>query len=275
MVPLPGHDIRLRLTIPHYLHWRGGRSSQSRKSAFIFYSKQMPEIQLRGKPVEYELCYLRRSRNIRITISSRGELRVSSPYGVPRSFINGALRERAEWILRKLREFESERRRGSKLWREGSLLPYLDGVLLLQVLPGNGVAKVRKVHGALQVVLPKKLGNDGVRTLALDWYREKALEHIPARVEHLAREMRVKPSRITIRQQRSRWGSCSAGGTLSLNMRLMMTPTAVLDYVLVHELAHLKELNHSRRFWRIVAEHCPDAARQRDWLREHGWLLDA
>ena len=85
----------------------------------------------------------------------------------------------------------------------------------------------------------------------------------------------VEPARVQIRDQRSRWGSCSTRGTLSFNWRLVLAPFDVLDYVVVHELCHLREPNHSRRFWKLVEQRRPDWRAQRDWLHEHGPELSA
>jgi predicted metal-dependent hydrolase len=89
-------------------------------------------------------------------------------------------------------------------------------------------------------------------------------------VEEEAPALGVVPARIQIRDQRSRWGSCSTRGTLSFNWRLVLAPFEVLDYVVVHELCHLREPNHSRRFWSLVEKRRPDWQAQRDWLHEHG-----
>jgi predicted metal-dependent hydrolase len=89
-------------------------------------------------------------------------------------------------------------------------------------------------------------------------------------VEDEAPYIGVMPKRIQIRDQRSRWGSCSTRGTLSFNWRLVLAPFDVLDYVVVHELCHLREPNHSRRFWRLVEQRRPEWRAQRDWLHEHG-----
>ena len=89
-------------------------------------------------------------------------------------------------------------------------------------------------------------------------------------VEEEAPAIGVSPARIQIRDQRSRWGSCSTRGTLSFNWRLVLAPFDVLDYVVVHELCHLREPNHSRRFWKLVEQHRPDWRSHRDWLHEHG-----
>jgi predicted metal-dependent hydrolase len=89
-------------------------------------------------------------------------------------------------------------------------------------------------------------------------------------VDEEAPAIGVSPARIQIRDQRSRWGSCSTRGTLSFNWRLVLAPFDVLDYVVVHELCHLREPNHSSRFWRLVERHRPDWRTQRDWLHTHG-----
>jgi predicted metal-dependent hydrolase len=100
--------------------------------------------------------------------------------------------------------------------------------------------------------------------------RRAVRELVAMLIEEEAPEIGVAPKRVQIRDQRSRWGSCSTTGTLSFNWRLVLAPFAVLDYVVVHELCHLREPNHSRRFWRLVELRRPDYREQRDWLWEHG-----
>ena len=101
----------------------------------------------------------------------------------------------------------------------------------------------------------------------------KAAEYIPGRVACYAPLIGVSYGRITIRNQRSRWGSCSSKGNLNFNWRLILAPGEVLDYVVVHELAHRREMNHSERFWRLVENILPDYQRQRRWLKENGETL--
>ena len=100
--------------------------------------------------------------------------------------------------------------------------------------------------------------------------RHAARELVAMLIDEEAPEIGVEPVRVQIRDQRSRWGSCSTRGTLSFNWRLVLAPFDVLDYVVVHELCHLREPNHSRRFWRLVEQRRPEWRAQRDWLHEHG-----
>lgn len=104
-------------------------------------------------------------------------------------------------------------------------------------------------------------------------YREAAKEYFPKRVSYYQAQMGGEYERIVIREQKTRWGSCSSRGTLSFNWRLMLAPPAVLDYVVVHELAHLQQMNHSKKFWDIVERVMPDYRSRRKWLKENGTKL--
>lgn len=104
-------------------------------------------------------------------------------------------------------------------------------------------------------------------------YRQAAKEYFPKRVEYYAQQLGVSYGRIRIAEQKTRWGSCSGKGTLSFNWKLMLAPPKVLDYVVVHELCHLKEMNHSSRFWKLVEEIMPDYKEYRTWLKENGTTL--
>lgn len=125
---------------------------------------------------------------------------------------------------------------------------------------------IRKHQQTLPTVEP--LSMEEVRDLA-----EQALKTIPPRVAHYARLLGVTYGRITIRNQRTRWGSCSSKGNLNFNCMLMLTPPEVVDSVIVHELCHLKEMNHSDRFYREVLRVYPDYWRWDRWLKENGELI--
>jgi hypothetical protein len=104
-------------------------------------------------------------------------------------------------------------------------------------------------------------------------YRERAREVFLRRVQALAELLQVHPKRVQVRDQKTRWGACTGRGTLTFSWRLILAPPAVLDYVVVHELCHLRHANHSRRFWDLVAQACPQYAAHRAWLRENGALI--
>jgi hypothetical protein len=111
---------------------------------------------------------------------------------------------------------------------------------------------------------------DSVRSALLDWLAERAAAMLEPRLNELAAELGVKYRHVHIRRQRTRWGSCSVRGAISLNFSLLFQRPAVVRYLLAHELAHLTYMNHSPRFWALVAEKCPGYREQRTWLRQHG-----
>ena len=100
--------------------------------------------------------------------------------------------------------------------------------------------------------------------------KQKALLCIPQKIEHFADLIGVRPAKITVRNQKTRWGSCSKSGNISINCLVMLMPEKVIDYIVVHELCHLKEMNHSKSFWREVERIIPDYKQRQNWLKENG-----
>ncbi len=129
----------------------------------------------------------------------------------------------------------------------------------------NAIEKVKVRNEQKKQNLVQKFTAEEIHSLA-----DKALEVIPKRVEYYAKIMGVTYGRITIRNQVSRWGSCSAKGNLNFNCLLMLCPAEVMDYVVVHELCHLKEMNHSKKFWSLVERFCPEYKQHKKWLKEQG-----
>jgi predicted metal-dependent hydrolase len=114
------------------------------------------------------------------------------------------------------------------------------------------------------------LFRNGILGLALErWYRAEAARLINEKVAGLSSQMGTHCKRIVIRGQKTRWGSCSHKKNLSFNWKLIMAPEPVIEYVVIHELAHLKEMNHSKRFWELVAQHCQRWREYKKWLRQH------
>jgi len=132
-------------------------------------------------------------------------------------------------------------------------------------LETEGDAAVLVVTGAIEH-LPRRV---------LDFLRKEARRDLEAAVERHAGALAVKPKAIRLKDTRSRWGSCTATGELSFSWRVIMAPDFVLDYLAAHEVAHLRELNHSHRFWRLLRDTCPDMDRGQHWLKRHGARLHA
>ncbi len=226
-------------------------------------------LRLGSEFVEYELRRSRR-RTIGFVVDDRG-LSVTAPRWVSQTEIDAALVERADWVLRKLVEWRDYTRRRDRLsirWEDGAPMPYLGRDLRLQVLRDHR-GKPQQLGELLQVGLPPGAGNDQLRDAVQGWLQGRAREHFAQRIDHFALAHGVSPRRWALSSARTRWGSCAADGSIRLNWRLMHFPAEIIDYVIAHELAHLREMNHSPRFWSAVGELFPEWKRARDWLRAY------
>ena len=159
-----------------------------------------------------------------------------------------------------------------RLASRGDLVPAGDGVELpflgrcLRIEATGGAGRLSAGNGILRIPGRPELAP----ARAKGFLREIARQHLGARAAHHAAYLGRTPGRLTLRDTRSRWGSCTSEGDLMFSWRLVMAPWEVLDYVAAHEVAHLLEMNHSQRFWRVVAGLCPEYELHRNWLRQHG-----
>jgi len=237
------------------------------------------QIQLGEHTVAYRVRRSPRRRTIAIALDPREGLIVYSPMRVSAEGLREFLQDKARWILSNAKKLEEAKARAPALtWEPGGDLPFRGGRVPLRLEPGALCAEV--VWEAERVVV-RTPPEDGllpeagrIRELVVAWLREQAAAHLAARVEVFAARLDVQPRRVGVRDQKRRWGSCSAHGVLNFNWRLILAPEEVLDYVVVHELCHLKELNHSPRFWSWVQSILPDYGTARGWLRHNGMLLD-
>lgn len=147
----------------------------------------------------------------------------------------------------------------------GRTLPLLDEQLCLQLRIADCPRAYR--DGQKLWLHSPSTADDDLRSVLESWYRQQAWLYLPLRLRQFAEDLRVRPTRITVRSQKTRWGSCSMRGTISLNWRLMLLPSDLADYVLIHELCHLRHLDHSPRFWALVSTLLPDYHERRCALR--------
>jgi len=209
----------------------------------------------------------RRARRYIICVLPGGVVRVTVPrWGAKRdawAFVHSS----RDWIARQ-RARQARDTAERKPWDHGTsvLVAGRDAI----VIDGGAGVKIR-CEGEEEVRLDAS-GRDVRRTVEA-WLRARAARVLPARLRALAATHGIEVPRISIRNQRSRWGACSPSGAITLNWRLVQVPSFVCDYVLLHELMHRRELNHSPRFWRLVAACCPRYAEARLWLRKEGKRL--
>ena len=227
----------------------------------------MRQVLVGGRPIPYELVRRPRMRTIRMVVGE-GRLRVSCRHSVPVREVEQALREKESWILRHVHLLEQG---PPPPLADGDALPLLGGEVELGLMrTGRSVWRFREDDARLTVEVADPEDADAV---VGDWYRAVAMHRLGGLVRDRAPDLGVAVPHLAVRDTRSRWGSCSTAGRVALSWRLVMAPPEVADYVVVHELAHLREMNHSAAFWDVVASVVPDHRAQRAWLRRHGDAL--
>lgn len=230
-------------------------------------------LSINGRSVPYVIKVSARARRLRITVSNQG-VTVTLPKGVHTREAERFLRQNEEWVTAQL-ERAAKQTKPSPLPADVILWRGAATQLLRIEEPGRkSRAKVEENQGRLKVTLPagSKLTT---RQAAEAWMRANARQEIEALVAVEARRMGARYTALSIRDQRTRWGSCSTRGNLSFNWRLVMTPPVVMQYVVVHELAHLFEPNHSADFWAVVARFFPEYKKARAWLRKNSIAVRA
>lgn len=200
----------------------------------------------------------RGARRYVVRIGDAGSIRLTVPYG---STIRGGLAfidQHRDWIARQM----GRRLASAARWHAGGTCVFRGDPVTIEVEGG-------RVRFGSEDAGPVRFGH-GLRPQIVDRMRAIARTELPERCAHFAARHGVRVNRISVRNQRSRWGACSSRGTITLNWRLVQAPIEVRDYVILHELAHVSVPNHSRAFWRRVAELCPDWRDAERWLKQSG-----
>ncbi len=223
----------------------------------------MGRIALHGNPeIEIALRRSARARRLSLRVSRLdGRVTLTLPRGVSTREAIVFAREREAWLRGHIAAIDPEVRVGI-----GAAVPVEGRQLRIEAGPGRQVTSTID-----RLLVPGPADRAGARVQG--WLKARARDRIAAACDGHAARIGRTYGKLSLRDTRSRWGSCSSDGDLMLSWRLIMAPPAVLDYVCAHEVAHLAEMNHSAAFWAVVGGLCPDWRRHRDWLREHGTAL--
>ncbi len=234
----------------------------------------MCTTRIEGRAVAYQVKWSERARRLRISVSAEG-VTVTLPRGYAARDAERFMQENAGWVDGQLKRVERARQKQARqtLPKDVILLRGKPTQVKVVIEPDRkSRALIHEAAGRLQVHLPE--GAKGKKGEVVEKaLREIARSELERAVAAYARVMHVNPGSVTVRDQRTRWGSCSTRGTLSFNWRLIMAPPEVLNYVVVHELSHLVEPNHSPAFWKVVAHVYPTYREARLWLKRNTGLL--
>ena len=234
-------------------------------------------VRFGGTSIDYEVRRSsRRRKTIQITVDGGG-VQVAAPTATPISELRAIVRKRAGWILSHASDRMLEAT--PKRFISGETLPYLGRNVRMVVEDADvRTAEVRFDHWMFRVSAPARLSGDerfkSIRRAIVQWYHSRAEERLREVVDRWRPRLgHGESSRVLVRDQRQRWGSCAPDGTLRFNWRAMMVKPALIEYIVVHELAHLTHRNHSPEFWALISSVMPDSQQRRQHLRKIGKSL--
>jgi predicted metal-dependent hydrolase len=220
---------------------------------------------LAGKHITYTLKRSGKRRSIGLRIDDRG-LTVSVPLRASEKWLNSVLQDKAFWVVEKLDGWQTCKPPKIR-WHDGENIDYLGELLVLRVVQGLFAAPVHRHGNELWVFVVDDSNTAHIEQTVSDWYRHEAEQFFARRVAYYAPLLKVVPREVKLSEAKTQWGSCTAHGSVRLNVQLIKLPERLIDYVVVHELAHLRELNHSAAFWRVVESVCPEYASLRGELK--------
>jgi predicted metal-dependent hydrolase len=229
---------------------------------------QRRTVDLLGETVVYEVRRSPDASEPRIDVDIHGVAVVVPESGESKP--EELLKENAVWVLDKKRKYDTYREEmPERHYEEGAIFPYLgeDYEIVVERRPSSDA------EGDSLRLAKHHVEDTSIKRALETLYRRKARETFEERAECFADEMGVEYAKIDVRNQRTKWGSCSTSGTLGLNWRLMMAPMEIMEYIVIHELAHLQEPNHNDAFWSLVAEHDPRYEKHATWLEKNGTEL--
>lgn len=238
-----------------------------------FFSKQPArpddglDIELDGEPHQVKLSRNNRARRYILRVdAARRSIVLTMP-------VRGSMREAHRFVTRHENWLRSQLARLPEAipFAHGAVIPFRGTPHMIRH-DGTGRRAVRILEHDLDAMpeISITCGPAHLPRRMTDWLKKQARENLTERVAAHATALDVRPGKMSLRDPRSRWGSCAENGALSFSWRLIMAPAHVLDYVAAHEIAHLREMNHSPDFWALVDQTCPDAARAKSWLKAHG-----
>ena len=213
----------------------------------------------------------RRRRTISLQIKEDGKIVISAPYHTPKWEIEKFIKEKESWVVQKISEKEKQIKEGEKTFLPGERFLYLGEWYPLEIHDSDHKGLPLRLSFGNFILNKDHIGE--ARDLFIQWYKREAKEKIVGRIDYYSHRFHLFPKGIRITNAMSRWGSCSRDNRLSFSWRMIMASLPIIDYVLIHELVHIREKNHSKRFWTTLESILPDYRKHRLWLKENGYLL--
>ncbi len=220
--------------------------------------------------IDYTIARSARRRSVSIEVRA-GKVVLRAPMAVADSVLLTFLAQKADWVRRKIAEQQvSVNTVPTRSYEAGALVPFMDQELTLVIGMGSAAA-VKRVDNNLHVLLSSRSSQSReqqIKRLVSRWYQQQALIVLTQKTQQLCQRMALACTQVTIKATRSKWGHCTSAGAIQYNWQILLAPEAIVDYLVAHEVSHLRHHNHSAEFWALVASVCPDFKQQRRWLKQ-------
>lgn len=234
----------------------------------------MAETRVKAFPFEFTILRSRR-RSISIEVQAARVI-VRAPQQVSDTVLHDFLRQKIHWVQEKISEQQQALAAiPQRVYVAGSRLPYLGREITL-VLGSGAAARVVLHDQQLHIVLSRRRrmsAPEQTRRLVQEWYQQQALKLLTEKTDRLCQAMGLQHIGVSIRATRTKWGHCTSRGAIQYNWQIILAPGPIVDYLVAHEVSHLRHHNHSRAFWQLVESVCPDYVQCRAWLKAHGQQL--
>ena len=203
-----------------------------------------------------------------------GQVSIHIPKRLPIVIARHFVHQKTHWIQQKLQQI-AQRPLPERHFISGESLLYLGNTFKLEVLPASAKIAIIKTAQSIEVSgRVDKLSSVAIRSALIIWYKQQADQYLRSQTRFLADKTGLFPRSITVKTYKARWGSCAISGDIQYNWKLMFAPPDIIDYVIIHELCHLEQHNHSAAFWQLVSSHYPGFKSAKLWLKKNGVLLD-
>lgn len=236
----------------------------------------MYKISIENTIINYSINKKSNVKNITIKVKHPNNVIIVSPKSVNNEFIHDLVVSKSRWILNKLNEFQNKEADNPPLLLvDGDSIPYIGDYYTLNVYKEKSIIKCTLdfKEGKFIAKVPYNISSNDqyikLRELLINWYLTEGSKLIKERISIYSKKLNLYPESITLKEQKTSWGTCSSKGNIYINWKILLAPLDIIDYVLVHELCHLKYMNHSKEYWSLVSTIFPNYKEKRTYLKDN------
>lgn len=240
----------------------------------------MHKIKYKDTFINYRIKRTKPKKSISIKIKYPDIVEVLSPSYVSDKEIHNLVLSKSSWIFNKLKEFENKKIEEVNLkFEDNSELPFLGESYILNIIKSNNIINCKlefdknKFIAYVPTFMSLENQNKELKKLFIEWLIWYGTIIVNERINIYSKKLNVSCKNFKVKEQKSTWGTCSSLGNIYINYKILLAPINIVDYVIVHELCHLREMNHSNKFWDLVQSIIPDYIIKRNWLKENGFKL--